>query len=76
MKKIGVVIPVYNAEKSIEKSINSLLNQTFKDWLAIIINDGSTDNTVEIINNIKMMIGFIYFILIKTKEDHMHGRKA
>jgi glycosyltransferase involved in cell wall biosynthesis len=50
MKKIGVVIPVYNGEKTIKKSIKSLKNQTFKDWLAIIINDGSTDKTKEILD--------------------------
>jgi len=50
MKKIGVIIPVYNGETFIEKSIKSLLNQTFKHWLAIIINDGSKDKTKEILN--------------------------
>ena len=53
MKKIGVVIPVYNGEKSIEKAIKSLLCQTYKDWVAIIINDGSTDETVKILNTYK-----------------------
>lgn len=50
MKQIGVVIPVYNGSKTIEKSIKSLLNQTYKDWVAIIINDGSTDDTKEILD--------------------------
>ncbi|PHR13021.1 MAG: hypothetical protein COA40_05745, partial [Aequorivita sp.] len=50
MKRIGVIIPVYNGEKSIEKSIESLLSQTFNDWVAIIVNDGSTDNTSKILN--------------------------
>lgn len=49
MKQIGVVIPVFNGEKTIEKSIKSLLNQTYKDWIAIIINDGSRDNTKSIL---------------------------
>lgn len=53
MKKIGVVIPVYNGGKTIEKSIKSLLNQTYNDWLAIIINDGSTDNTKEVLDKYK-----------------------
>lgn len=46
---IAVVIPVFNGEKTIEKSIKSLLNQTFKNWLAVIINDGSTDSTRSIL---------------------------
>lgn len=49
MKQIGVIIPVFNGEKTIEKSIKSLLYQTYKDWVAIIINDGSTDNTNNIL---------------------------
>ena len=48
--KIGVVIPVYNGESSIKKSIKSLINQTLKDWIAIIINDGSIDKTKEILD--------------------------
>ena len=49
---ISVIIPVYNAEKSIEKSLNSIKNQTWKgDFEIIIVNDGSTDASVNIINN-------------------------
>lgn len=50
MKQIGVVIPVFNGERTIEKSIKSLLCQTYKDWVAIIINDGSIDDTKEILD--------------------------
>ncbi len=49
---ISVIIPVFNAEKTIEETIDSILNQTFKDIEIIIINDGSTDATLEIIENI------------------------
>lgn len=49
MPSIAVVIPVYNGALTIAKSIKSLENQTFKDWVTIIVNDGSTDNTKEII---------------------------
>ena len=38
MKKVTIVIPVYNREKYIEKAITSVLNQTLKDWKMIIIN--------------------------------------
>ena len=49
MVKVSVVIPVYNAEKHIEKTINSLLNQTFKDIEFIFVNDGSKDKSLDIL---------------------------
>lgn len=41
MLKLSIIIPVYNAEKTIERCINSILNQEFKDFEIILINDGS-----------------------------------
>ena len=49
MPIISVVMPVYNAESFLEEAINSILRQTFYDFEFIIINDGSTDKTVEIL---------------------------
>lgn len=43
MVKISIIIPVYNQEKFIGETITCLLNQTFRDWECIIVNDGSTD---------------------------------
>jgi CMP-N-acetylneuraminic acid synthetase len=47
--KITVYIPAYNYGKYIEQAIESVLNQTMDDWELIVINDGSTDNTSEIL---------------------------
>ncbi|MBQ2654662.1 MAG: glycosyltransferase family 2 protein [Methanobrevibacter sp.] len=51
--KISVILPVYNAEEYIEKAIRSVLNQTLDDFELIVVNDGSTDNTLNIINEFK-----------------------
>lgn len=47
--KISVILPVFNAEKTIAESIESILNQTYKDFELIIINDGSSDKSESII---------------------------
>lgn len=49
MVKISIVIPVYNGEKYLADCIDSCLDQTYKDYEIIIINDGSTDSTLDII---------------------------
>ncbi|GAB1545032.1 glycosyltransferase [Scytonema sp. NUACC21] len=53
MPKISVIIPAYNAEKTIRATIDSVLEQTFRDFELIIINDGSTDNTLELLHSIQ-----------------------
>ncbi|CAC5346041.1 MULTISPECIES: glycosyltransferase [Planktothrix] len=52
MPLISVIIPVFNGEKTIYYTIESVLNQTFTDFELIIINDGSTDSTLDIISSI------------------------
>lgn len=49
--KISVVVPLYNKEKSIARTIESILNQTLKDFELVIVDDGSTDNSVDIVRN-------------------------
>lgn len=60
MPKFSVVVPIYNTSKYLEKCLDSIINQTYKDFEIIAVNDGSTDNSEEIIdkytkknNNIK-----------------------
>ena len=50
-EKISVIIPTYNQADLLKKAIQSVLNQTYKNWELIIINNYSTDNTEEIVEN-------------------------
>jgi len=49
--RVSVLMPVYNGERYLREAIDSILNQTFTDFEFIIINDGSTDNSLEIIQS-------------------------
>lgn len=48
MAKISIIVPVYNVSKYLKRSLDSLINQTLKDLEIIIVNDGSTDNSLDI----------------------------
>lgn len=53
MPEVSIITPCYNSEKFLNDTINSVLNQTFKDWEWIITDDLSKDNSVEILKSIK-----------------------
>jgi len=53
MPKISIVIPTYNEEEDIAKCIDSLIKQSYKDFELIIVDDGSTDKTTEIVKDFK-----------------------
>lgn len=61
---VSVIIPVYNAEKFIGPAIQSVLNQTFSNYEIIVINDGSTDGTREVL---KSFVGKIRYLSQKNK---------
>ena len=64
MKKflVDIILPVYNSENFILKTIDSILNQKFKNWRLMIVDDDSSDNTYNVIKN-------NYFNLIKKKKN-------
>ena len=53
LKKVTVLMPVYNSEKYLKESIDSILNQTYENFELLILDDASTDNSVKIINSYK-----------------------
>ncbi|MCK9279447.1 MAG: glycosyltransferase family 2 protein [Melioribacteraceae bacterium] len=52
-KTLSLIMPFYNSERFIKQSISSLLNQSFDNFNLFLINDGSTDNSIELIQSIK-----------------------
>ena len=60
--KISVIIPCYNQEKYISECLNSVISQTFNDFEVIIVNDGSTDASLDIIKNYVNEYSFIHLI--------------
>lgn len=59
MTKVSVIVPVYNSEKYLKRCLDSLLNQTLKELEIIVVNDGSTDNSLAIIQNYSKYIKII-----------------
>ncbi|WP_242131692.1 glycosyltransferase family 2 protein [Aestuariivivens marinum] len=47
---VSIIIPVYNREKIVTETLNSIIDQSYKNWECLIIDDRSTDNSVEVIN--------------------------
>ncbi len=67
MKKISVVVPVYNVEKYLETCLNSIINQSYKNLEIIVVNDGSTDNSLEICKKYQKLDNRIILIDQKNK---------
>jgi len=84
MPKVSILMPTYNGAKYIAGAIESVLVQSYKDWELLIIVDGSSDNTVEIVNEyvagdsrIKLIINDVNLRLPKTLNKGLalaHGK--
>lgn len=48
---LSIVVTIYNGEPYIERCLNAIFKQTFKDYEVICVDDGSTDNSYQILNN-------------------------
>lgn len=62
MEKVSLIVPAYNAGTTIKRCLDSLVNQTYADIEIIVINDGSTDETLQILNKYRENYPFIHVI--------------
>lgn len=51
--KVSVVTPTYNYGRFLRESIQSVLDQTFRDWELIVVDDGSTDDSAEVVASLR-----------------------
>lgn len=65
---ISIIMPSYNAEQFLENTLNSVVNQTFTDWELIIIDDCSSDNSVEFLQNYISQKKQITLLQLKTNS--------
>jgi glycosyltransferase involved in cell wall biosynthesis len=75
---VSVIIPAFNASKYIKETIDSVQAQSFTDWELIIIDDGSTDNTPEIVDSYKKRDDRIHYFFQKNvgvSESRNNGIK-
>lgn len=68
--KVSVIIPVYNVERYLSNCLNSVLAQTLKEIEIICVDDGSPDNSIEILSNYAEKYGNIKVVQQKTENYH------
>ena len=74
--KVSIIIPVYNAEKFISKTIESVLSQSYKNWEMLIMNDKSTDNSYEVILKYSKLDDRIKLINTEKNMGVVKGRNT
>lgn len=74
--KFLIIIPAHNEEENILPCLESLKNQTFQDFKCVIVNDGSTDKTQEIVERFIQIPNTKYQILNLTESEHQPGAKV
>lgn len=73
---VSVIVPVYNAEKNLEKCIMSILNQSYQDLELILINDGSKDGSGKICKRYAERDKRIRYIERRIKVHRLQGTKG
>ncbi|WP_413161550.1 glycosyltransferase [Capilliphycus salinus ALCB114379] len=73
--KVSVIIPAYNCERYIEQAVKSVLEQTYTDYEVIVIDDGSTDNTQQVLSPYLDVIRYVYQFNQGAAKARNHGCK-
>ena len=65
---VSIILPTYNGVKYIKKAIESILNQSYSNWELLVIDDGSTDDTIKVVKELKVdyVISLNYFFIISV----------
>ena len=61
MKKVSIILPTYNSERTIQKCVNSILSQSYTNFELICVDDGSKDNTTSMLSNFQLKDNRILF---------------
>ena len=67
--KFSIVIPTFNRSKFISQIISDIINQTYANWELIIIDDGSTDNTKEVVSKFTRNKKIHYFFQVNSERS-------
>lgn len=67
--KVSIVIPTYNGSRYIEKTIRSVIEQTYENIELIVIDDCSTDNTIQIVNSLKQQLKNNFTVIMNEQNS-------
>ena len=66
-KKVSIITPLYNSERYVSEAINSVLNQSYKKWEMILVDDCSSDKSIDVVKQFSKKKGkYIVTIAIET----------
>ena len=73
--KVSIIVPVYNSEKYLKKCIQSIVSQTYDNYEIIVVNDGSTDNSLKILESFSDKYKNL-FIINQSNSGSSEARKT